>query len=246
MVSNQERHYENAPGEYISFLIGHEGENSLLSLLVKEGLAYELSAGSNDEYHSYTEFSVTITLTDKGFENHRLVTEYMFYYIEMLKSKGIQERVFKEIQHIRSIKFATMSMNNKMSFSSKLAKRMHHTPLEQVLVLDYLFKEFKPDLILAYLEQMRPQNLRVNISSPTYQGTTDKVEPIYGTEYSVEVLEKVTPRECAVDVPPPNLFFPDNLGLIPESTAEYPAEIISNDRIRVFYKADSRFKLPKG
>lgn len=40
MLPNQEAHYRNSPGEYISFLIGHEGENSLLSLLIREGLAY--------------------------------------------------------------------------------------------------------------------------------------------------------------------------------------------------------------
>jgi insulysin len=32
-------YYKNCPGGYISHLIGHEGENSLLSLLIKEGLA---------------------------------------------------------------------------------------------------------------------------------------------------------------------------------------------------------------
>ena len=73
-VSNQEQNYHNDPGDYLSFLIGHEGENSLLSLLIREGLAYELSAGSSNEYHSYTEFNVTITLTDKGLENYKLVT----------------------------------------------------------------------------------------------------------------------------------------------------------------------------
>ena len=62
---------------------------------------------------------------------------------------------------------------------------------------------------------MKPANLRVNILSPTFKGQTDQVEPIYGTEYSVEKLEIITPRECAVDVPPPNLFFPDNMDLIP-------------------------------
>lgn len=133
-----------------------------------------------------------------------------------------------------------------MSFSSKLAKRMHNVPAEEVLVLDYLFEEWKPELIYAYLEQMKSENLRVNISSPSFKGQTDQVEPIYGTEYSVEKLETITPRECAVDVPPPNIFFPDNMDLIPESTVEFPSQIISNKRIKVFYKPDNRFRLPKG
>ncbi len=42
-------HYKNDPSSYVSHLIGHEGENSLLSLLIDEGLALELSSYSHDE-----------------------------------------------------------------------------------------------------------------------------------------------------------------------------------------------------
>jgi secreted Zn-dependent insulinase-like peptidase len=34
-----EEFYKNDPLNYLSFLLGHEGENSLASLLVDEGLA---------------------------------------------------------------------------------------------------------------------------------------------------------------------------------------------------------------
>lgn len=46
ILSSYEQHYKNSPGKYLSHLIGHEGPGSLLSLLNKEGLALELSAGS--------------------------------------------------------------------------------------------------------------------------------------------------------------------------------------------------------
>jgi insulysin len=38
-IDNLEPHYMNCPGSYISHLIGHEGKNSLLSVLIDEGLA---------------------------------------------------------------------------------------------------------------------------------------------------------------------------------------------------------------
>lgn len=90
------------------------------------------------------------------------------------------------------------------------------------MIKDYLMEEWRPDLIMAYLQEMKPQNLRVNISSPTIKGQTDKIEPVYGTEFSVEALETITPRECVVDVPPPNIFFADNVDLIPEPSKEHP------------------------
>ena len=52
ILPNQEEHYRNSPGSYLTHLLGHEGPGSLLSLLIKEGLAYELSADSSDEYHT--------------------------------------------------------------------------------------------------------------------------------------------------------------------------------------------------
>lgn len=43
------KHYKNNPSNYLSHLLGHEGENSLLSILIRKGLAVELSAGSQNE-----------------------------------------------------------------------------------------------------------------------------------------------------------------------------------------------------
>jgi insulysin len=59
-------HYRNCPGKYIAHLIGHEGKGSLLSYLIKENLAYELSASTSDEAYKFSELSVTIKLTKKG------------------------------------------------------------------------------------------------------------------------------------------------------------------------------------
>lgn len=39
LTEHMQPYYKNCPGNYISHLLGHEGENSLLSLLVDEGLA---------------------------------------------------------------------------------------------------------------------------------------------------------------------------------------------------------------
>ena len=175
-----------------------------------------------------------------------LISEYLMYYILMLKTKGVQQWVFDEIKHIRSSKFDTVGMNHGMNFVSDLAKKMQSVPAHEILVKDYLMEEWRPELILAYLEQMKQENLRVNIMSPLFEGQTDQVEPIYGTKYSVQPLEKILERECQVDLPPPNKFFASSMDLIPESLGEYPTEITSTERLRVFFKADHRFKLPKG
>ena len=139
-----------------------------------------------------------------------------------------------------------MGMNHGMDVVSKLAKRMQLVSVSEVIIKDYLMEEWRPDLIMDYLVNMKQENLRILILSPTYQGQTDQVEPIYGTNYSVEKLQKIEGKKCKVDLPPPNQFFASNMDLIPTHIELPPREIVNNERIKLFYKADHRFQLPKG
>jgi len=61
-----EKEYRSKPLDYYSHLFGHEGKNSLLSYLMAEDLALELSAGGDHELWGLSTFDVTVTLTKKG------------------------------------------------------------------------------------------------------------------------------------------------------------------------------------
>jgi len=67
ILKDKSMHYRNAPSRYVTHILGHEGAGSLLSALIKDGLANSLSAGGNDNYECYSEFEVNVSLTDKGF-----------------------------------------------------------------------------------------------------------------------------------------------------------------------------------
>lgn len=58
--------YRSKPLDYYSHLFGHEGKNSLLSYLMAEDLALELSAGGDHDLWAFSSFEVTVTLTKKG------------------------------------------------------------------------------------------------------------------------------------------------------------------------------------
>lgn len=76
------------PLDYLSHLFGHEGENSLLSYLMSEGLALELSAGGDHELDSFSTFMVEVVLTKKGIENYENVVEAVFQYAQIIKEAG--------------------------------------------------------------------------------------------------------------------------------------------------------------
>lgn len=73
--------YRNCPGKYISHLLGHEGENSLLSHLIKEDLAQELSCGPNNDMKCFSTMSCRIKLTKKGLQHYDKVLSLVFQYI---------------------------------------------------------------------------------------------------------------------------------------------------------------------
>ena len=64
------QHYRAKPEDYLSHLVGHEGQGSLLAGLKQRGWATGLSAGVGEggmERNSgYSLFDVSITLTDSG------------------------------------------------------------------------------------------------------------------------------------------------------------------------------------
>lgn len=95
VLPDQSQHYENSPGQYLSHLLGHEGKGSLLSFLVKEGLAVGLSCSSYDSFNCFSEFEVNISLTTEGIKNTNKVIEYVLYYVEMLQKSEPQEWVFR-------------------------------------------------------------------------------------------------------------------------------------------------------
>jgi insulysin len=58
--------YKANPSRYISHLIGHEADGSILALLKKKGWALELSAGQSTGGKGFSFFKINIDLTDEG------------------------------------------------------------------------------------------------------------------------------------------------------------------------------------
>ena len=64
-----EKEYTTKPLNYFSHLIGHEGENSLLSYLKKEDLATEVMSSADATIGIFSDLTLKITLTEKGLTN---------------------------------------------------------------------------------------------------------------------------------------------------------------------------------
>lgn len=118
--------YKSSPLGYFSHLIGHEGENSLLSYLKKEDYATELSAGGDSELDCMSDFNVVVTLTKKGLTNQEKVLDAVFKYIQRLKEVGPKEWVFEENRNIGTISFDFLEKGGPMNYAVNLARKMPH------------------------------------------------------------------------------------------------------------------------
>ena len=80
-LPSTEKFYKSQPLRYHSHLFGHEVENSLLSYLIAEGLALELTASHDHELNgAFSNLNIDISLTKKGLAEYERVIEAVFQF----------------------------------------------------------------------------------------------------------------------------------------------------------------------
>jgi nardilysin len=63
------------------------------------------SEGGFEHSSMYALFSLSLILTDEGYEHFNEVLDAVFSYINLLRHEGPQKRIFDEIQQIENINF---------------------------------------------------------------------------------------------------------------------------------------------
>ena len=133
----QQKHFRTKPMHYLSWLVGHEGSGSLLSLLKKEHLALsvcaECSTSGFTDCSLYSIFMVQISLTDKGVAEYEKVIDFVFQYVQMLRTAGPMKRIFEEIQQIEEIDFAYAEEDIPLSYVEDLCENIPLFPPEEVI-----------------------------------------------------------------------------------------------------------------
>ena len=118
--------FRSDPLSYYEELLGHEGENSLLSWLKDEDLAMKISAGAEHELDCQSEMRLVITLTKKGLANTDRVLDAVFTYVQRLKEVGPQEWFFEESKKIGTIAFDYLEKKDPLDYVVDLAREMPH------------------------------------------------------------------------------------------------------------------------
>ena len=127
LLSSTKDHWEGSPLIYLGHLIGDEGKGSLLSELIRQGLAVNLMAGANNKLQDQRGgFYIDITLTDKGLieENMWKVIRIVFAAINQFQVGGIKPYYMKEREIVGDLQFQFYQPQSAKVTSALLASKL--------------------------------------------------------------------------------------------------------------------------
>ncbi|CAL8395045.1 unnamed protein product, partial [Boreogadus saida] len=221
--------------------------------------ALALFGGNNetgfDQNSTYSIFSISITLTDQGFQNVYEVVHLVFQYMKMLQTLGPQQRIYEEIQKIEANEFHYQEQMDPIMYVENICENMQLFPKEDFLTGDQLMFEYNPQVISEALRWLTPERANLLLLSPEHEGNCPLRERWFTTSYSIEdIPEEWAGRwkeELALNsdlhLPEENKFIATDFELrsldCPDS--EFPVKISSSDRGCLWYKKDNKFKIPK-
>ncbi|KAL9409218.1 hypothetical protein AB3S75_047580 [Citrus x aurantiifolia] len=245
-------HYKEAPGRYISHLIGHESEGSVFYILKTLGWATSLAAGEGDWTLDYSFFEVTVDLTDSGHEHMQDVVGLLFKYINLLQQSGASKWIFDELSAVCEVTFHYQDKVPPIDYVVTVATNMETYPPQDWLVGKSLPSNFSPEIIQMTLNELSPKTVRIFWESKQFEGKTDMVEPWYGTAYSIEKINEsiiqdwiLSAPEENLHLPAPNVFIPTDLPLKDAQEAKFPVLLRKSSYSTLWYKPDTMFSTPK-
>ena len=255
--------YKYQPSRYVSHLIGHEGPGSILAYVKAKGWANRLHAGPMTVCPGSGLFNISIGLTTDGLAQYQEVVKAVFQYIALMKEAGPQEWIVDEVKKMTEVDFRFKQKSPASKFTSKVSSTMQRPlPREWLLSGERVIREFNKDEIAKAMSHFRADNYRLTIVSQQYPGDWDQKEKWYGTEYRIDAISddlKATVQRVLTNsrdevptelhLPHRNEFIPSNLTVEKKQVDEplkAPKLIRNDEYVRLWWKKDDRFWVPKG
>lgn len=210
IVYNQEKEREwqyLKPDNYVSHLIGHEGEGSILSFLKSRGWANGLGASLDKDSSGFSRYEVIISLTKSGLDAVDDVCEAVFSYIDMISRVGVPDYIFDEVLQLDELEWRFLEKGDPSSYVQSLVEGMQKYPPSLYVAgprrvsvnLDNSIwgntsrprssfesdeqRKVTKDATFDLFSKLTVENSMMTIFSKSFEGKTDKEEKWYGTSY---------------------------------------------------------------
>ena len=243
----------------MAFVLGHEGEKSLLAQLKRENLVEALGAGGSNLGEDNSIFSISITLTEKGVIEVDRVIELCAQAVNQLRESGIPRYIFDEIQKMDAMDYQFQSESEVFSVVQGHARGICDEDLSTYPMETTIIQEYDPNIIDEFLQCLTIDRAMITIVARSeLTGVYPELkEQWMGGEYSIVPIEgneikhwcTVGPHEN-IDLPEPNPFIPENFDLINTEVTQNggiipPDLIVDNAWGKVYFEEDNRYLVPE-
>ena len=255
---------DSRPERLLSYVIGHEGKESLLADLRREKLANELSSGSHIIGGHNMIFYIDIELSDLGVKKINDVINEVFEALANIKEKGVPHYLYNESQQIAKLNYEYQVRQDTFHQAISDAKSLAHEDISTYPKETLFINKFDPEAISALVNYLTPEHCIFNLVAPeklTGVKTTLE-EPWLGVHYQVESIPTETLNEwkqakpnSRINLPELNPFIPTKLSLVHDSSLNetkgsslklpQPAMIINDELGNVYFAQDFIYGLPK-
>ena len=244
--------YVTKPLNYISHLIGDEGEGSLLAYLKEQDWALNLIAGSGIEGDSFKDFNVSFQLTQEGLENKALVLEALFSYIDLIKKAASEEWRFHEKSQLNALALEYEENVKPLGLVIEYAQHQFIFDQHELNLLRSTIGSYDEGILENALSYFTPDNIRLKIIAKGVK--TTKTCAFYEAEYGIEQIDQNLLRSLAspkpnpaLALPPPNPYLANEYKLIlPEFGFNIPNKLLDDGDFRFWFAQDQQFHSPKG
>ncbi len=246
------------PERILSYLLGHEGEGSLIATLREEHLAETLSCGAMRLSKDNVFFVIDIDLTPQGLKNLKEVYERVFQALYLLKTETPPSFLFEEMHQNERLNY---QYQQKMPVFAELMTHAHYLLQESSLSTypeeTMLVKEIRPEEVKALAEALKPREARFEIKAPLKDLglTADREEQWMGCAYTVQKIEEAdllnlenVKKHPHIHFPNKNHYISQNFSLFNEVESEAflkPKILIDNAFGKFFFSQDTHYFLPK-
>lgn len=243
---------ETKPLNYVSHLLGDEGEGSLLAFLKQRNWAVNLIAGSGIEGDKFKDFNISFQLTQEGLAAKEDILTALFSYLQLIKSSIDEPWRYEEKAQLTALALDYEENVKPLNLVSEYAQHRFIFSPKEINSLRSTIGSFNAEKLNEALSFFAPQNLRLKIISPDV--FTDKSCAFYDAQYSVKPLSPSLlyslnhpPLMESLRLPPPNPYLSNAYHLVlPEAGYGTPNKLIDKEGLRFWFAQDQQFFSPKG
>ena len=259
-----DQYYQDKPESILAYLLGHEGEGGILSLLKKHQWALALTAGAGINGSNFKDFNISIALTELGETHLYQVVDIVIAYIELLKSNDIAEFYYQEKQKISNLAFTYHETMRPLDSVSQLVINMQHYPEEDCIFGDFVMTGMSRANIKRLLNYLDVDNMRLmhvsqqnhfsknsfwyqvpyHVSKISTQQLTNWKDILMSGKEHIKGLHLPAQNPYIVECP---VIYQSSSELTSDkSSGNIPEKIIDKNGLTAWYKQDHTFKVPKG